>query len=97
MLLRCYSIFDSKALQYHPPFHQSTDGAAVRALGDLVADMQTQVGRHPRDFVLYFIGTYDDHKGAMQPVEPLVHVIDAIALVQLKPTQDVFLEKQEVK
>lgn len=85
MKLTCYSLFDRKALQYHPPFHFSTDGQAVRALADLVEDANTTVGRHPSDFVLYCIGTFDDSKGAMEPFSPLRHVIDAIALVKLQP------------
>lgn len=85
MQLKAYSLFDNKALQYHPPFFQHTDGAAVRMVGDLVADPQTMVGRHPGDYVLYCIGHYDDTNGAMVPYSPLVHVVDAVALVKLPP------------
>lgn len=92
MILRCYSIYDRKAVQYHPPFFASTDGAAVRSLSDLVNDTNTQVGRHPNDYVLFFIGDYDDQKGAMRPVSPLVHVMDAQALVPQAPAQ-LFQEK----
>lgn len=85
MMLFAYSIYDNKALIYHPPFYQSTDGAAVRALGDLVNDPSTQMGRHPGDFVLYCVGSYSDQKGELMPLSPLRHVIDAMALVQQKP------------
>lgn len=81
MLIRAYSIYDNKALQYHPPFFQHTDGAAIRMLSDLVHDTNTQIGRHPRDYVLYFVGIYDDSKGLFQSEQPLTHVIDASALV----------------
>ena len=53
MKMNAYSIFDTKALQYHLPFFQPQDGAAVRMLMDLVNDPNTTVGRHPADFVLY--------------------------------------------
>lgn len=86
MILRAYSIFDNKALQYHPPFYQATDGAAVRSLSDLVNDPNTNVGRHPGDFVLYLVGMYDDSNGAFQPRWPLVHIRDAVSLVALQPT-----------
>lgn len=85
MVLKAYSIFDNKALQYHPPFFASTNGAAVRSLADLANDLNTQVGRHPGDFVLYCIGAYDDQKGMMLPIQPLEHVVDAVALVRDKP------------
>lgn len=83
MKLRCYSIYDRKALQYHPPFFASTDGSALRSLTDLVNDSNSTIGRHPGDYVLYYIGDYDDQLGAMIPVSPLVHVLDALALVSV--------------
>lgn len=82
MLLNAYSIFDNKALQYHPPFYASTDAAAVRQVSDLVQDLNTQVGRHPSDFVLFCVGEWNDQNGGFTPALPLIHVVDAIALVK---------------
>lgn len=83
MILRAYSIYDLKALQYHAPWFQSTDGAAVRMFSEVVNDKNTVFGRHPRDFVLFYIGTYDDQHGAMAPAIPLVHLVDGVSLVEL--------------
>lgn len=85
MILNAYSIYDRKALQYHPPFYASTDGAAVRSLSDLANDPNTSVGRHPGDYVLYRVGQYDDQKGRLIPTDPLAHVMDAIAILKLNP------------
>lgn len=85
MNLRAYTLHDVKALQYNPPFFASTDGAATRMVQDLVNDLQTMVGRHPSDYKLYVCGTYDDLTGRFEPVYPLVHVIDAVALVPVAP------------
>lgn len=85
-MLRAYSVFDRKSLIYAPPFYSQTDGSAVRALTDGVADVNSAIGAHPNDYVLFFIGTYDDQKGLLTAVSPLVHVIDAIALI---PKQNV--------
>lgn len=91
MLLRAYSIFDNKALVFHAPFFAINNAAASRSFGDLVADPQTNVGRHPGDFVLFCVGHYDDAKGTLMPVSPLEHVVDAAALVQLtRPVGDLF-------
>lgn len=86
MLLRAYSIFDNKALQYHPPFFASTDASAVRSVRDLVDDGNTTVGRHPGDYVLYAVGEWDDQTGRFAPLAPLVHIVDAISLLSQKPT-----------
>lgn len=85
MILNAYSVFDRKALQYHPPFFASTDGAASRSFMDLANDANTTIGRHPADYVLFRIGTYDDQKGEMIPISPLMHVVDAVALVSPAP------------
>lgn len=82
MIIHCYCIFDRKALSYHPPYYAPTDGAAVRTLADAVADANNMLGRHPNDYVLYCVGSFDDSKGSMEPASPLRHVIDAIALVR---------------
>lgn len=85
MKLNAYTLFDNKALQYHPPFFAATDGSAIRSLNDLVADANTTVGRHPSDYVLYFCGEYDDQLGLFMAAQPLRHVMDAIALVKIAP------------
>lgn len=85
MILRAYSLHDVKALQYHPPFFVSTDAAAIRMVQDLVNDLQTMVGKHPSDFKLYAVGTYDDLNGRFEPVPVLVHIVDAVALVPVAP------------
>lgn len=81
MINNAYSLFDTKSLLFSPPFYQPVDGAAVRLLADLVNDPNTTVGRHPADFVLYQLGTFDDQKGTLSPLEIKRHVIDAVALV----------------
>lgn len=84
MLTLAYSVYDNKALVYAPPFFAPTDGYAVRLFSDLVNDPGTSVNRHPGDFALFQVGTYDDGHGALLAVSPLRHVIDAAALVMLQ-------------
>lgn len=90
MLLKAYTLYDNKSFQYHAPFFTHTHGSAVRMLQDLVNDINTNIGRHPGDYVLYCCGHYDDEKGAMHPLSALEHIIDAKVLVMVKPTGDLF-------
>lgn len=78
-----YTLFDVKALVYHPPFFQINDALATRMVSDLVADSTTQMGRHPADFKLYRVGLYDDSKGIIAAEGPF-HVIDCVGLVPPK-------------
>lgn len=82
MQIKCYSIHDTKSLTYSNPFYAPTHGAAIRIVTDAVQDLNTQLGRHPADFVLYCVGYFDDQYGHLVPVEIKEHVIDLVALVK---------------
>lgn len=84
MILNAYTIFDNKSLQYNPPYFASTDAAAARAFSDLANDLNTNIGRHPSDYILYCCGTFLDSSGKLEPISPLRHVADAISLVQIR-------------
>jgi len=93
MILTAYTIYDRKALQYHAPFFMVADGAAVRAFTDLVNDTNTNIGRHPADYVLFRCGAYDDSNGAMMPAGPLAHMVDGSALIRSAANGDLFADK----
>lgn len=80
-----YSVYDNKALVYGLPFFGVTDGFAVRAFTELANDLNTTVGRHPSDFSLFCVGSYEDQTGALVPLSPLRHVIDANSVLTVQP------------
>lgn len=90
MICNAYSIFDTKALIFHRPFFETTHGAATRLLVDLVNDQNTSIGRHPSDYVLYCVGTYNDSLGVLTPIDPRQHIIDLVALVKLNSQHELF-------
>lgn len=63
MILKVFSLLDIKAGIYSPPFYMAAAGQAVRAVMELGADQGNQVGRHPADFQLVELGTWDDQTG----------------------------------
>lgn len=63
MITSVYTIYDAKAKVYNKPFYQLNEDVMVRTAQDLLTDMTTDVARHPEDFVLYYMGQYDDNKG----------------------------------
>lgn len=83
MILSAYALLDEKAQAFSVPWFVASEGLALRALSDLVADNNTTVGRHPRDFVLYQVGTFDDHLGELAPMIPR-QVIRADSLLQVQ-------------
>lgn len=85
MLLRAYTLHDVKALNYSPPFFVNNDALAIRMLTDLVNDRNTSVGRHPGDFKMYCVGTYEDAKGVLNPLPIPEHIMDAVSCVAASP------------
>lgn len=71
MKLIAFSLLDMKTGHFNTPFFMNHTGAALRAVMDLGADLNTTVGRHPADFVLAQIGEFDDQTGQMEPMVPL--------------------------
>lgn len=94
-ILNAYSLFDVKALTYSPPFYLGQDAAARRAFEELVNDANTLPGRHPTDFILYCVGTFNDTTGLLEPIDPRRHVVDGAALIKLPPAPLFDMPKSE--
>ncbi|AXL14692.1 nonstructural protein [Microviridae sp.] len=60
MIYKMFTVYDSKANAYLQPFFLKSAGEAVRAFTDSCNDPKTAFCRHPEDFTLFEIGTYDD-------------------------------------
>lgn len=97
MKLNCYSIYDMKALVYHPPFFMLNDAMARRALEGEVRSATSMIGQSPSDFVLYCIGEYTDNDGRLTTHSPLVHVCDAASLVPARVVADLSVDLPSVK
>lgn len=94
MQLRAYTVYDNKALVFHAPFFAISDGAAVRIFMDLANDTNTTIGRHPMDYSLWCVGTFQDDGGLLKSITPAEHVSDAISLVRTTPP-DLFKKAAE--
>jgi len=64
MIQRIFTVFDSKADAYLVPFFQQSAGVALRIFEDLANDPEHQFFRHPEDFTLFSLGTYDDQNAS---------------------------------
>lgn len=85
MILRAYSLYDEKAGVFSPPFYMGTEGLALRAVSDLVADERTTVARHPNDFILYELGAFDDSTGVIEGAKPRP-LVKASSLLPQQPS-----------
>lgn len=68
MTVKIYAIVDAKMGTFMQPFFALTNGQAARSFGDTALDPNSGVHKHPEDYVLYYIGEFDDNSGELHPL-----------------------------
>lgn len=79
MLLKIFTIRDSKGEFYGQPFFQKSHGEAERSFRTLTTDGKSTVNQYPEDFDLYYLGEYDDQSGKFKTLDTPQHMIKAVA------------------
>lgn len=77
------AVRDNRVEAYMQPTFVHHKGAAIRAFLDHCRDDKSDFIRHPEDFDLYFLGSFDDKKGGFLPPpsgepERLCRAIDTV-------------------
>jgi len=85
MITKIFTVYDSKAEAYLQPFFMPNRGQAIRAFQDTVNDPKTQFHKHPSDFSLFEIGTYDDLSGAITMHDAKVNLGTAVEFLKTSP------------
>ena len=86
MVLKIYSIRDSKGEVYNAPFYQKTHGEAERNFRSLANDEKSTIFQYPEDFDLWYLGEFDDNKGEFKPLDTPQHMLKAVSIKT--PRQD---------
>lgn len=76
MILKVFAVRDMKAEAFLQPFFSPSVGSALRAFSDAVNDKQCPFNKHPGDYVLYEIGSYDDSTAELGAL-PVVKMFSA--------------------
>lgn len=63
MRFEIFCIHDEKAGAFLAPFFLPNEAMALRTFRDCANDPQHMFCRHPRDYALYRIGSYEDSSG----------------------------------
>lgn len=64
-----YSVFDSKAEAYLPPFTLKNDALALRAFVGALTDDNHVFSKHSADYTLFRVGSWDESKGLLIPLK----------------------------
>lgn len=70
MKTEIYAIYDSKAQIYNKPFHMVNEAVALRTAKDLAFDPQSEIYKNPADYIMFFLGYYDDQSAQFDLCEP---------------------------
>ena len=60
-----YAVYDRKAEVYSTPFLEITDGTAIRAVQEAVAEGNHPFAKHPSDYSLHRLGMFEDSTAAI--------------------------------
>lgn len=82
MLLKIFSIRDSKGEMYNQPFLKKTMGEAERDFHQLCQDEKSMVWKYPDDFDLYYLGDFDDQSGKLSSLATPQHIVKAVQVLK---------------
>jgi len=74
MILKMFTVYDSKAEAYLPPFFLRSTGEAVRSYEHVCNDPNHAFFKHPADYTLFCVGEFDDNScsiNVLQAIENL--------------------------
>lgn len=77
MILKMFSIRDTKGEIFNPPYFAKTHGEAERQFKTLTNDSKSTINQYPEDFDLYYLGDYDDQTGKLKSLDTPQHLIKA--------------------
>lgn len=64
-----YVIFDQKAQIFNTPFHQPNEAVLIRTATDLRNDPNSEISKHPEDYLLYHVADYENDTGVVTAVD----------------------------
>lgn len=66
MIINCYSIYDNQVDAFpDAPFFARSHGEAIRIISDITNNKEHPIGKHPEDYTLHFIASFNTENGTM--------------------------------
>jgi hypothetical protein len=82
MITKMYTVHDVTVEAFLPPFCVRNDAEAIRAVVDTSRNPDHVFHTRPFEYVLFYLGTFDDSTGHIEPV------LSPVSLGNLKALQD---------
>ena len=87
MLFTVFSIYDSAISTWLPPIYARNKGEMLRNFADGVADAKSQLAKHPGDYSLFELGTWDDDKCLFTMLKAPIRLCLALDFIQKPPAE----------
>ncbi|AXL14566.1 nonstructural protein [Microviridae sp.] len=90
MLKNIYTIYDQKTREFLHPFISINEEVATRDFYNTLASVPT-MQQHPKDFDLYYVGTFDTDDGNVsrsETVQFIIKGLDCVTLIQQESNAD---------
>lgn len=78
-----FSVFDSKTVLYSPPMLAHSRGEAVRLFLEAASDPRSMLAKHPDDFSVHELATFDDNSGKFENLP--IYNIGTVSSLQPRP------------
>lgn len=97
MILECYSVYDRAAMQYGHPVYMVNDSAAMRSFIDAFDNPNGLLARHPDDFELRHIASFNDETGHFKPLEISRTIMTGGEVMRMRLSHSESLSEDEQK
>lgn len=84
MLHKVFTIYDSKSEAYCTPFYANARGQCIRNFVDSADSPESAINKHPEDYTLFELGTFDDCKAVFEMHPTPISLGVAIELIGAK-------------
>lgn len=88
MNLKVFTMYDSKAEAYLQPFFMVNAGMAIRALTEVINDVNHTFCKHAADYTLFEIGTFDDSTSEITMHKAKINLGLALEMKRQDPSKE---------
>lgn len=82
MILQIFTIHDQKANAFLPPWFLPLEPMAIRVFADCVNDPQHQFCKHPEDYTLFRLGTFNDENAEIKLENKPTSLYNGVTLIK---------------
>lgn len=83
MILKIFTVYDSKIGAYLPPIYLQSTGHAMRQFEDSVNEEGHAFNKHPADYTIFELGSFDDSNSQFTLLDAKVPLATAVECLTL--------------